>query len=169
MMRMLPLLANAGKGAGEGGANVVFVTLGTGVGGGIFAEGKILHGIRGAAGEIGHVTVVPENGYDCTCGKKGCLETVASATGIVRVAKDLAKEFTGKSALKDAIDNNETITSKLIFELGAEDDPLANEAIDKISFYLALALSHIGNMLNQRRLLLVVEFQQRGDPIIDTG
>ncbi|EAD5842125.1 TPA_asm: ROK family glucokinase [Listeria innocua] len=154
------------KGAGEGGANVVFVTLGTGVGGGIFAEGKILHGIRGAAGEIGHVTVVPENGYDCTCGKKGCLETVASATGIVRVAKDLAKEFTGESALKEAIDKQETITSKLIFELGAENDKLANETIDKISFYLALALSHIGNMLNPEKIIIGGGVSAAGDQLL---
>ena len=62
-----------------------FITLGTGVGGGIVAAGELLHGVAGCAGEVGHVTVDP-NGFDCTCGKRGCLETVSSATGVVRVA-----------------------------------------------------------------------------------
>ncbi len=154
------------KGAGEGGANVVFVTLGTGVGGGIFAEGKILHGVRGAAGEIGHVTVVPENGYDCTCGKKGCLETIASATGIVRVAKDLAKDFSGDSKLRDAILNDEEVTAKLVFDFEKENDELAKKVVDKISFYLALALSHIGNMLNPEKIIIGGGVSAAGDALL---
>ena len=77
------------KGAGENSPEVTFITLGTGVGGGIIAEGNLLHGVTGAAGEIGHITVDPE-GFDCTCGKKGCLETVASATGVVRLARTMS-------------------------------------------------------------------------------
>ncbi|EMG28157.1 putative glucose kinase [Listeria fleischmannii 1991] len=154
------------KGAGEGGANVVFVTLGTGVGGGIFAEGKILHGVKGAAGEIGHVTVEPKDGYDCTCGKKGCLETIASATGIVRVAKDLAKEFNGDSKLLDAIKNKEEITAKLVFDLEREEDALAKLVVDKISFYLALALSHIGNMLNPEKIIIGGGVSAAGDALL---
>ena len=80
------------KGAGSTEDDIVFATLGTGVGGGVIANGKLLHGVNGGAGEIGHITVQP-NGYLCTCGKNGCLETYASATGIVRVADDMAKEF----------------------------------------------------------------------------
>ena len=74
------------KGAGEGASDMLCITLGTGVGGGVIANGDILHGVNGAAGEIGHMTVVTEDGAPCNCGKKGCLETVASATGIVRLA-----------------------------------------------------------------------------------
>ncbi|MGH2144022.1 ROK family protein, partial [Enterococcus faecalis] len=68
------------KGAGENNPDVIFITLGTGVGGGIVAAGELLHGVAGCAGEVGHVTVDP-NGFDCICGKRGCLETVSSATG----------------------------------------------------------------------------------------
>ena len=75
------------KGAGENAADVAFITLGTGVGGGIIADGKRLHGM-GAAGEVGHVNVEP-GGYLCTCGNRGCLETYASATGVVRVCRYL--------------------------------------------------------------------------------
>ncbi|WP_163652758.1 ROK family glucokinase [Listeria sp. PSOL-1] len=154
------------KGAGEGGANVVFVTLGTGVGGGIFAEGQILHGVRGAAGEIGHVTVMPENGYQCTCGKKGCLETVASATGIVRVAKEMAKEFSDVSELKQLISDEKEITSKKVFDLGKKNDQLAVAVIDRISFYLALALSHIGNMLNPEKIIIGGGVSAAGDSLL---
>ena len=74
-------------GAGENQPDVVFMTLGTGVGGGIVAEGKLLHGVAGAAGELGHITVDFDQPIACTCGKKGCLETVASATGIVNLTR----------------------------------------------------------------------------------
>ena len=73
-------------GAGDGAKDLVCVTLGTGVGGGVIADGNVVQGINGAAGEIGHITVIPFGGAPCNCGKTGCLETVASATGIVRLA-----------------------------------------------------------------------------------
>ena len=80
------------KGAGNNEKNVSFITLGTGVGGGLVTDGTLIHGAVDAAGEVGHITVEP-GGYECTCGKKGCLEQYASATGIVRLARDLAKEY----------------------------------------------------------------------------
>lgn len=76
------------KGAGNGAKDLVCITLGTGVGGGVIANGDIIHGINGAAGEIGHITAVPVGGAPCNCGKSGCIETIASATGIVRLAKE---------------------------------------------------------------------------------
>ncbi|AQY51110.1 putative glucose kinase [Listeria weihenstephanensis FSL R9-0317] len=156
------------KGAGEGSANVFFVTLGTGVGGGIFAEGKILHGAKGAAGEIGHITVdTSKDAYVCTCGKKGCLETIASATGIVRVAKDLAKSFEQDSKLKNIIqDGTEETTSKLIFELANEGDVLATKVVDHICFYLGLACSHIGNMLNPEKIIIGGGVSAAGDALL---
>ncbi|MBC1434173.1 ROK family glucokinase [Listeria rocourtiae] len=156
------------QGAGEGSANVFFVTLGTGVGGGIFAEGKILHGAKGAAGEIGHITVdTSKQAYDCTCGKKGCLETIASATGIVRVAKDLAKSFEAESKLKDFIqEGTEDVTSKLIFDLAADGDKLAKQVIDYICFYLGLACSHIGNMLNPEKIIIGGGVSAAGDALL---
>lgn len=84
-------------GAGDNVPNMVLVALGTGIGGGIFMDNKLLHGAAGSAGEIGHVCVDP-NGYLCTCGNHGCLETVASATGVVHVARDMAEEYAGDSS-----------------------------------------------------------------------
>ncbi|MCI4170907.1 ROK family protein, partial [Bacillus spizizenii] len=74
--------------AGDGAKDVILVTLGTGVGGSIIANGEIVHGINGAGGEIGHICRIPEGGAPCNCGKTGCIETIASATGIVRIAKE---------------------------------------------------------------------------------
>lgn len=142
------------KGAGDNEPDVVFMTLGTGVGGGIVMNGQLLHGIAGCAGEIGHVTVDP-NGFECTCGKRGCLETVASATGVVRVARQLAEEYAGGSQLKARLDNGEDITSKDVFELAEkENDDLALMVVDKVTFYLGLACGNLGNTLNPSTIII---------------
>lgn len=141
------------KGAGENGSEVTFVTLGTGVGGGVIAEGKLLHGAVGAAGEIGHITVDPE-GFSCTCGKKGCLETVASATGVVRLARTLSEAYSGDSGLKNQIDSGEEVTSKTVFQAAEAGDAFALKVVDRVAFYLGLALGNIGNLLNPTDIVI---------------
>ncbi|WP_438478743.1 ROK family glucokinase [Streptococcus pluranimalium] len=135
-------------GAGANNPDVVFVTLGTGVGGGVIADGNLIHGIAGAGGEIGHMVVEPDTGFECTCGTVGCLETLASATGVVRVARRLAESYEGDSSIKAAIDNGEDISSKDIFEAAQNDDNFANSVVDKVCFYLGLATANIANLLN---------------------
>ena len=135
-------------GAGANNPDVVFVTLGTGVGGGVIADGNLIHGVAGAGGEIGHMIVDPENGFMCTCGNKGCLETVASATGFVRVARQLAEQYEGSSAIKAAIDNGDTVTSKDIFIAAEDGDKFANSVVERVSRYLGLAAANISNILN---------------------
>ncbi len=135
-------------GAGANNPDVVFVTLGTGVGGGVIADGNLIHGVAGAGGEIGHMIVDPENGFTCTCGNKGCLETVASATGVVRVARQLAEQYEGSSAIKAAIDNGDTVTSKDIFIAAEDGDKFANSVVERVSCYLGLAAANISNILN---------------------
>lgn len=134
-------------GAGANNPDVVFVTLGTGVGGGVIADGNLIHGVA-AGGEIGHMIVDPENGFMCTCGNKGCLETVASATGVVRVARQLAEQYEGSSAIKAAIDNGDTVTSKDIFIAAEDGDKFANSVVERVSRYLGLAAANISNILN---------------------
>lgn len=141
------------KGAGEKDEDVVFVTLGTGVGGGVIAGGRLLHGGNGGAGELGHVTVQP-NGYLCNCGKRGCLEQYASATGVVHVASDMAKDFLGTSRLKEMEDNQENITSKMVFYLADNGDILANQVVDRVTFYLGLALANVANILNPANITI---------------
>lgn len=135
-------------GAGENNPDVVFMTLGTGVGGGIIADGNLIHGVAGAGGEIGHMIVEPEHGFACTCGNEGCLETVASATGVVRVARLLAESYEGDSAIKASIDNGEAVSSKDIFTAAQAGDTFADSVVEKVGFYLGLAAANLGNILN---------------------
>lgn len=154
------------KGAGEGGSDVVFVTLGTGVGGGIIADGRLLHGIKGAAGEIGHM-IVDLDGYPCTCGNQGCLETVASATGIVRLARDYADKFAGDSELKWLVDDGQEVTAKTVFDLAKKEDKLANIVLDKFYHYLGIACSHIANLLNPEFIVIGGGVSAAGDMILE--
>ncbi|WP_430598135.1 ROK family glucokinase [Enterococcus sp. AZ177] len=141
------------KGAGENNPDVVFITLGTGVGGGIIAEGNLLHGVNGCAGEIGHVTVDP-GGFECTCGKRGCLETVSSATGVVRVARHMSEEYAGDSQLKQAIDDGQDVSSKDVFDYALADDPFALMVVDRVCYFLGLAIGNVGNTLNPSSVVI---------------
>ncbi len=140
------------KGAGEGEDNVVFMTLGTGVGGGVIVEGNLIHG-AGAAGELGHINVDP-HGYLCTCGNRGCLETVASATGVVRLAHDLSQSFTGESDLKRRVDDGQEVTSKIVFDGAKQGDQLALKVVDEFSLYLGIACANIANILNPDSIVI---------------
>ena len=153
------------KGAGENAANVAFITLGTGVGGGLIADGNLLHGL-GAAGEVGHINVQPD-GYLCTCGNKGCLETYASATGVVRVARDMAEEFAGDSELKRALDNGEEISSKMVFDLAKQDDILAKRVVDRVCYYLGLASANISSILHPEYVVIGGGVSAAGDFLLD--
>jgi len=154
------------RGAGADDRDVVFVTLGTGVGGGIIAEGNLIHGTAGSGGEIGHMTVEP-GGFDCTCGGKGCLETVASATGVVKLARKHAEEYAGNSQLKFIIDDGQEITSKMIFDLAKEGDELAVLVVDRAAYYLGLACSHIGNLLNPAYIVIGGGVSAAGEYLLD--
>lgn len=154
------------KGAGENEEDVVFVTLGTGVGGGIIAGGRLIHGVAGAAGEIGHITVDPD-GYDCTCGKKGCLETFASATGVVRLARDFSVEYAGESQLKTNIDDGQLITAKDVFDLAKENDKLAVRVVAKVSYYLGLACANVANVLNPSTIVIGGGVSHAGEFLTD--
>ncbi|WP_141431594.1 ROK family glucokinase [Bacillus sp. 03113] len=156
------------KGAGTGSKNIVCVTLGTGVGGGVIANGDIVGGVRGAAGEIGHMTAVTEGGAQCNCGKTGCLETVASATGIVR----LALEQLGKSTVQngtlaeEAYQADGVITAKMVFDAARRGDIDANIVVQKVGFYLGLALSHIANTLNPDKIVIGGGVSKAGDILL---
>ena len=140
-------------GAGNREANVAFITLGTGVGGGLIVDNNLIHGALDAAGEVGHITVEP-NGYQCTCGKKGCLEQYASATGVVRLAQDMSNTYEGVSKLKNKIEAEEWVDAKIVFDLAKTDDPLAVLVIDRFVYYLALALGNVANILNPSTIIL---------------
>ncbi|WP_341785199.1 ROK family glucokinase [Lactococcus garvieae] len=141
-------------GAGENQPDVVFITLGTGVGGGIVADGNLIHGIVGAAGEIGHIVVEPHDGFACTCGNHGCLETVTSATGVVRLARKFAEEYEGSSPIKASIDNGDEVTSKDIFIAAEAGDAFALSVVDKFAYYLGFACANLGSTLNPAAIVI---------------
>ncbi len=142
------------KGAGEGTKNLICVTLGTGVGGGIIVNGEIVRGANGAGGEIGHITSVPKDGSPCNCGKTGCLETVASATGIARLALEELASTNRISKLRDPYDTHQTVTSKLVFDAVKEGDEIAKQVIDQVTFYLGLAIANLANGLNPEKIVI---------------
>ncbi|MGG0716502.1 ROK family glucokinase [Robertmurraya massiliosenegalensis] len=143
------------KGAGNGAKDIVCVTLGTGVGGGIITNGEIVQGISGSAGEIGHITSVPVNGAPCNCGKTGCLETVASATGIVRLATEkLNSQTNNEGPLMALFQSKGKIAAKDVFDCGRAGDELSLEVIEEVAYYLGLALANLGNTLNPEKIVL---------------
>ena len=115
------------KGGGQGCENMVFVTLGTGVGGGIVVEGKLLHGAHGAGAEIGHMVLNRDETAVCGCGKRGCVEQYCSATGIVRLAKLYLESHSEDSSLRTL----EAITCKDIFDAGKAGDAAALAVLDQ--------------------------------------
>lgn len=127
------------RGGGKGHEDVVMVPLGTGVGGGIIVGGKILSGVHGAGGEIGHLKMRSDETDTCGCGKKGCLEQYASATGIVRMAKQKLAVETRDTVLG----NVEKLTAKDIFDAAREGDIVAGELVDTLCEILGTALANI--------------------------
>ena len=147
-------------GAGKGIKNMIMVTLGTGVGGGIIIEGRILEGANGGAGEIGHIPVNPQEQDICGCGKKGCLEQYASATGIVRIAEKLRKE-NGNTALPAGC------TAKQVFDYAKEGDELAMQAVEELGRYLGLALASCACVLNPEGIVIGGGVSRAGKILLD--
>lgn len=147
-------------GAGKGMKNMIMVTLGTGVGGGIIIDGRILEGANGGAGEIGHIPVNPQEQDTCGCGKKGCLEQYASATGIVRIAEKLRKE-NGNTALPAGC------TAKQVFDYAKEGDELAMQAVEELGRYLGLELASCACVLNPEGIVIGGGVSRAGKILLD--
>lgn len=154
-------------GAGNNNPNVVFMTLGTGVGGGIIAAGNLIRGVKGAGGELGHITVDFDAPFACTCGKKGCLETVASATGIVNLTRRYAEEYAGDAKLKQLIDDGEEVTAKDVSDLAKEGDDLALIVYRHFSNYLGVACANIAAVLNPAYIVLGGGVSAAGEFLLD--
>lgn len=154
------------KGAGKGAKDLICITIGTGVGGGTIVDGDIVHGDRGAAGEIGHFNV-EINGRSCNCGNHGCLETVASATGIVRTAKEKLETFTGQSVLKDLHEQSKEITAKDIFDAAREQDAFAQEVVDHLAHYLGRSLAQISTVTNPEKFVIGGGVSRAGNLLLD--
>ena len=151
------------KGGGQGCRNMVLATLGTGVGGGIVVEGKLLCGSQGAGGEIGHMTINRDETVPCNCGKYGCVEQYCSATGIVRTAKEHLASNPADSQLRAL----EEITCKAIFDAGKAGDTLANEILQMYYARLGEFLGNLCCLLNPEVVVLGGGVTKAGQVLLD--
>lgn len=141
-------------GAGQGFNNAVFVTLGTGIGGGIIIHGKLLNGVHSSAGEIGHISVPNPYQFPCGCGKKGCIETLASANGFTKVAAMHYKENPPKS-------------SQELFEWAAAGDETANEVIEEVCDMLGYVLASVATTVDPELLIIGGGVSKAGEALVE--
>lgn len=151
------------RGGGRGFDSIVMVTLGTGVGGGVVLNGKILAGSNGAAGEIGHLTVNYNEERVCGCGKKGCLEQYSSATGIMRDAKERLEASDKPSLMRDY----EEVTGKEIFQAYQAGDEMAKEVVDRFAYYLGIGLSHVAQTMDPQAFVIGGGVSKNGPVVAD--
>ena len=135
-------------GAARGCCDVISVTLGTGVGGGVILDGKLWRGSHGSAGEIGHTTVDPFSGLKCKCGNTGCLELFASATAIVRMTRENLSLFP-ESTLK-----SEPLTAAKVYEAGRNGDELALAVFKRFGMYLGIGLANLINLIDPQIIVI---------------
>jgi len=149
-------------GAGKNVDNLVLLTLGTGIGGGIIIEGEVLHGAWDTAAEIGHM-IIHEGGLICGCGKQGCLEAYASATGVVK--RTLAAIEEGeKTLLINLVENRlEDITCELIFKTAEKGDSLAKWIVEETARYLGIGIASIVNIINPEMVIFSGGMTAAGD------
>ncbi len=150
------------KGGGQGHANLVAVTLGTGVGGGIIVNGKMLTGATGAGGEIGHIHVQDGEEETCGCGNKGCLEQYASATGITRLANRKLAAVDTDSVLRSG-----EVSAKTVFDAVKAGDALALEVAEEFGEYLGKALAAIACVVNPEIFVIGGGVSKAGPVVLD--
>lgn len=156
-------LGEAWKGAAAGAQNVVMATLGTGVGGGIIVGGKIVAGHHGAGGEIGHANIDHSENEKCNCGNSGCLEQYASATGIVRVARQILESSSETSTLRGI----EKLTAKDVLDAFKAGDVLAGKIMEQVGEKLGGALAFIAAVVDPEAIVIGGGVSKAGQPLID--
>jgi len=137
------------QGAAHGRRAIVCVTLGTGVGGGIILDGKLWRGVNDSAAEIGHMCVDPFGGVACLCGSRGCLEVYASATAIVRMAREARPRYPDS-----LLHPGENLTAEEIYRAGMKGDELALEVFRRMGVYLGVGLANLINILNPEMIVI---------------
>ena len=151
------------KGGGQGCDNMIFVTLGTGVGGGIVVDGRLLHGAHGSGGEIGHMMVNREETLRCNCGRFGCAEQYCSATGIVRLAQRAMAACDTPSALRDF----ENLTCKDVFDCGKAGDGLALRVLDQLYACLGEFLANLCTVIDPDAVVIGGGVSKAGQILLD--
>ena len=150
-------------GAAKGSKDAIMFTLGTGVGGGVIVNGKVIAGTHGAGGEIGHSVSVLDGGTPCNCGKKGCLETVASATGIVRETLKYLNSSEEGSSLRDL----EKLEAKDVFDEAKKGDVVALKMVDQLGFYLGIACANLTVAVDPEKIIIGGGVSKAGNILIN--
>lgn len=150
------------RGGGQGYEDVVAVTLGTGVGGGVIIGGKVIAGSNGAGGEIGHIHLEDNESEECGCKGHGCLEQYASATGVVRLAKKKLADSSKPSVLRD-----DEVTAKAVWDAVKADDELAKEVANIYGEYLGKGLAAVAAVVNPQVFVIGGGVSKAGRVVID--
>ena len=150
-------------GTAKGCRSAVMVTLGTGVGGGVIVNGKVIDGAHGAGGESGHITVDPHETAVCGCGKRGCLEQYSSATGVVRCMKKLLDENPEVECVLRGTD----FVAKDVFDAARNGDALASREVEDMSNTLGMALASIASTTDPEMFLVGGGVARAGDVLFD--
>ena len=158
----LAALGEMWQGGGQGFRDLVMVTLGTGIGGGIILDGKIRAGVHGAAGELGHIPMMDDDPEPCGCGKRGCLEQYASATGILRIARRWLETHPTPSPLRDI-----HLDAREIFALARSGDAAALAIVDEACRLLGKALAGVTAVLDPEVIVVGGGMGKAGDILLD--
>jgi glucokinase len=161
----LAALGEMWQGGGKGYDDIVMVTLGTGIGGGVIIGQKIVAGKHGLSGEIGHIHVRDEEMESCNCGGVGCVEQVASATGIAREARRKMAAVDTPSVLREFGDG---VTAKDVLDAAKEGDELASQVMEVVGHYLGLILAHISMIIDPEVFVIGGGVSRAGAYLIDT-
>jgi glucokinase len=154
-------------GAAVGGRNVVGMTLGTGIGGGLILDGKLYHGSSDAAGEIGHTTI-DSTGRRCKCGNYGCLEAYASGPAIAERAREALRGDDGESILPGLVDGDlKRLTAATVYEASKRGDSLAREVVRETARFLGAGVSNLINIFNPDVVVLAGGVTQAGDALFE--
>ncbi len=152
-------------GAGKGAKNLIYLTVSTGIGGGIIINGELYQGVDGSAGEVGHMTI-DINGEKCNCGNIGCWETLVSGTAVAKEAVRRLNQGEKSSLVTLSQGKLENISAKMIARAAHQGDPLADDIIAKAAYYLGVGLVNLINIFNPERIIIGGGMAQIGEKLL---
>ncbi|HVK15634.1 MAG TPA: ROK family protein, partial [Fimbriiglobus sp.] len=156
-------------GAGRDFHSLVLFTLGTGVGGGVIINDRVMEGAHSHGGELGHMRIaLPDTGRLCGCGRQGCLEAYASATGVVGRTREAMAAYRGPTRLRELLrdDDGSAMTAEEVFDVAAAGDPLAMQIVDDTAYYLALGASAIISVVDPELIAYGGGMIAAGEPFL---
>jgi len=153
-------------GAAKGAHHFIYITISTGIGGGIIVDGEVYTGSIGTAGEVGHMTI-DDDGPPCNCGNRGCWETLASGTAMAREARKQIKEGARTSILGYAEGDVEKVTAQVIHNAAKEGDSLAKELITRTGYYVGVGLANLVNIFNPELIVIGGGLSNIGDMLLE--